>query len=393
MRLVIDVDYHNICKSGQKISGDVFLLNRQKEQDRIVCTLSDGLGSGVKANVLASLTATMGQKFVLNNMDITRSAHKIMQTLPVCSVRKISYATFSIIDISKEGSVRMISYDNPPFIWHRTDGIHQCQSTIIPLEKKFSHRKEVIHYSEVSMTIGDRLIFFSDGVSQSGMGTRLFPLGWRQWDIETFVNKTVQKSPTISSRELSRVISREAQKNDAYRPKDDITCAVAYFRKPRHTLLLTGAPFSKEKDSYIAEIFQSFEGKKIVSGGTTANIIARELSASVEVDLTYRDKKIPPPSSMKGADLISEGMLTLSRVAEILEQKEDISITSSNAATMMVEILLDSDSVHFMVGTKINEAHQNPDMPVEMGIRRTIVQRIIHALEENYLKETSLEYV
>lgn len=393
MSVVVEVDYFNICKHGQKISGDVFLLDRDKTQNRIVCTLSDGLGSGVKANVLANLTATMGQRFVLNSVDITRAAKKIMMTLPVCSERKISYATFSIMDISDGGRVRVIEYDNPLCILHRGGKVVDVESEEIPLESRIGDRKEQITYSEIDMLSGDRLLFFSDGVSQSGMGTASFPLGWRRNDLIRFVNNTISDDRNISARDLSRAVVRQGRQNDCHAPKDDITCGVVYFRKPRHTLIVTGAPMKEKKDSYLGETFKNFEGKKIISGGTTASIIGRELDRPITVDLSRLDKKIPPQSIMDGADLVSEGMLTLSRVVQILENREDGDMGNRNAATDMVDIFLDSDRVHFIVGTKINEAHQNPDMPVEMGIRRTIVQRIIRALEENYLKETSLEYL
>jgi len=393
MSVVVEVDYYNICKNGQKISGDVFLLDRDKVHNRIVCTLSDGLGSGVKANVLANLTATMSQRFMLSSVDITRAAEKIMQTLPVCSERKISYATFSIADIASDGRVKMINYDNPPAIFCRDNRSIELNRTIIPLPSRFNDRQESIKYAEFDMICGDRLIFFSDGVSQAGMGTAPYPLGWRRPELLAFVQETIEKNSTISARDLSKAVAREGRRIDCHAPKDDITCGVIYFRKPRHTLVVTGAPMNPKKDSWLGELFREFDGRKIISGGTTASIISRETDQPVHVDLSRFDKKIPPRSIMKGADLVSEGMLTLSRVAQILEDKENLEGVSKNAATEMVEMFLNSDRVKFVVGTKINEAHQNPDMPVEMGIRRTIVQRIIRALESNYLKETSLEYV
>ena len=116
--IFIDVDYAQIYKHGQKIGGDVFLLSRNPESNKIVCTLSDGLGSGVKANVLASLTAHMAHKLSFSPIDLGHSAEIIMNTLPVCRERKISYSTFTIADIHyKENmeniNVRLVEYDNP----------------------------------------------------------------------------------------------------------------------------------------------------------------------------------------------------------------------------------------------------------------------------------------
>lgn len=393
MNHVIEVDYKNLFKDGNRIGGDVFLQTKNRDTNRIVCSLSDGLGSGVKANVLANLTATMGHRFVLNNMDIRESAQIIMDTLPVCSERKISYATFTILDISKDGVVDIIEYDNPEYIMVKGKTVFKNDKKIIKLKRQFAHREEKIHYSRVKMQHGDRLVFFSDGVTQSGIGTSKYPLGWRQGNVEDFVQEAIENSPEISARELSKTIVRRASANDCHSPKDDITCVVLYFRKARDTLIVSGPPYSKKQDAEICEEFKQFSGNKIISGGTTAEIMSRELKKDVKVDLKNFDPTIPPPAIMEGVDLVTEGMLTLNSVAEILESGGNTSNLRKNAATKMVEIFLNSDRVKMIVGTTINAAHQNPDMPLDMGIRRTIIKRIIKSLEENFLKEVIVKYV
>ncbi len=101
----IEVDSCQRAKNGQLISGDVFLSENVKEEGRIVSVLSDGLGSGVKASVLATMTATMALKFAVSPMDIQASAEVIMDTLPICSVRQVSYSTFTVADISNTGTL------------------------------------------------------------------------------------------------------------------------------------------------------------------------------------------------------------------------------------------------------------------------------------------------
>ena len=166
-----------------------------------------------------------------------------------------------------------------------------------------------------------------------------------------------------------------------------------YIRRPRRTLIVTGPPFTKEADEILGQKIREFDGRKIVSGGTTAQIVSRLFGKKLTVDLKCWSKDVPPSSKMEGIDLVTEGMLTLSKVATILEKKEDLASMPDNPAKRFVEILLDSDQVHFLVGTKINEAHQDPNIPVEIGIRRTIIGRLRKALEEIYLKETSQEYL
>ena len=395
--IFIDVDYAQIYKHGQKIGGDVFLLSRNPENNQIVATLSDGLGSGVKANVLASLTAHMAHKLSVSPIDLNHSAKIIMDTLPVCKERKISYSTFTIADIrykenNEDIEVNLVEYDNPPSLRFKGSEPVYWTREKTELQREGAFKKEIVSSSSFKLSASERLIMFSDGVTQSGLG-RSLPLGWRLDGVREFIKKEIEANPDISSRELSRAIVQKANSLDGLCSKDDITCVVVYIRKPRRTLIVTGPPFTKEADEILGEKIKAFDGRKIVSGGTTAQIVARMLGKKLTVDMKCWSKDVPPASKMEGIDLVTEGMLTLSRVATILEKRLNPAELPDDPAKRFVEILLDSDQVHFLVGTKINEAHQDPNIPVEIGIRRTIIGRLRKALEEIYLKETSQEYL
>ncbi len=393
----VDVGVHQKRKHGEGADGDVF-LSRKTDDGRIISVLSDGLGSGIKAGVLATLTATMALRFIAEDIPPKRAAQIIMKTLPVCKERKISYATFTIVDIDNANTVRIIEYDNPPFLLVRNDTLIEPIKTPMEVKRRRSRtgspivRNEILHYSEYRARPGDRIVFFSDGVVQSGMGSRVRPLGWGNPKAQEYTRKVVMENPTISARDLARRLVKEAESHDGYEAKDDISCAVIYFRKPRNTLVMSGPPVDPAHDGDMATIFTDFEGRRILCGGTTANIISRELNRPVRVNLRMLDPSIPPPSTMEGADLVTEGILTLGRVAELLEGGATAG-NSTNAATKLVDLLLDSDRIEFLVGTRINEAHQDPNMPVELEIRRSIVKRIARALEERYLKETSVRFI
>ena len=319
-----------------------------------------------------------------------------MDTLPVCSERGISYATFTLVDIEPNASVRIMEYDNPPYVLIRKNTLIDPikQSSVIEREHKETAPalEAILYYSEYKAQPGDRIIFYSDGVTQSGMGTHSMPLGWGAEDSQSFILQQVMDNPNISARELARRVVNEAEKHDGYKAKDDITCAVIYFRTPRDILVLTGPPLTPERDAEYAALFNNFDGKKIISGGTTANIISRQLGRKISVNLRNIDPVVPPVSQMEGADLVTEGIITLGKVAEILDSEETGPKEKQNAATRIVDLLLDSDRVTFAVGTKINEAHQDPNMPVELEIRRNVVKRIASLLEQKYLKEVSIKF-
>lgn len=392
-RSFIELDSCQITKGGMRICGDVFLMDRVSESGRVVATLSDGMGSGVKANVLANLTAGMGQRFGLAGADSKKSAEVILNTLPVCLERKISYATFSMVDISIDGNVIMVEYDNPPALWIRNGKVLPIDRNEIVLDRKEAFRREVLQTSEFILHPEDRLVFCSDGVVQSGMGSAGYPLGWRNQGLIDFVEDLCAASPGISAGELALRIARRAKVNDGHQARDDISCVVAYARQPRKLLLATGPPFDSSRDTELAEEIRTYPGHKVLSGGTTASIVAREWGLDVEVNLKERTQGVPPSGTMAGVDLVTEGMLTLGRAAEMLENRQEISGEPRDGAEAIVSLLRDSDEVSFLVGTRINETHHDPSLPFELGIRRTLISRLRRSLESTYLKKTDVRYI
>jgi hypothetical protein len=386
----LDIDSYQFCKHGQYVTGDVFITHKIKEENRVIACLSDGLGSGIKASVLATLTATMALKYTMNYADVRETAEVIMDTLPVCKVRKISYSTFTIIDINSSGHARVIEHGNPNYVLMRGSELIQVPKS--PIQLKKWHDREV-NISEFDFHIGDRILYFSDGVSQAGMGLPDYPLGWERRNVLKHIQQWIRWDKDISSRLLASKVAIQARQIDSYEPKDDITCGVMYQRHPRQLLVVTGPPFAQTKDEELAYIVKSFDGRKVICGGTTAQILSRELDEEVEMDLDHLDPEIPPSSSMAGIELITEGTLTLSKVAEILQRGQKPEMMRSNAASSLTSILLDSDMIYFIIGTRVNEAHQDPNLPVELDIRRNIVKKIITLLEEKYLKETSIRFI
>jgi hypothetical protein len=387
----IEVDSCQQAKQGQLISGDVFLSQKVKLEDRVVSVLSDGLGSGVKASVLATMTATMALKFAASAMDMRRSAEIIMDTLPICSVRKISYSTFTIVDMASSGETRIIEHGNPPFLLIRPKGDVAVQKTELRPQR---WHDRVINFSTFDVQREDRIVFFSDGISQAGMGEYRTPLGWGMQSVEKFVREQIDRHPYMSARELSRILVTKAEEIDGLTAKDDITCGVVYYRSPRQLLVMTGAPFNRAHDHDLANMAERTQGRKVICGGTTANIISRMLNRPIQIDMRQApDPRVPPWARMEGFDLVTEGTLTLGEVVRLLEEGFDPEGMKSNAAVRLTTMLLDSDIVKFAVGTRINEAHQDPNIPVELDLRRNIVKRIANLLESKHMKRALIQYL
>lgn len=387
--MFIDIDCSQVKKYNQNAFGDYFVSKRYPDEARLIAVLSDGLGSGIKANILSCMTATMLLRFIENQqIPIRQAAEIIMNSLPVCKVRRISYSTFSAIDVDDEGNAKIVEEGNPEFLWIRDNEIMTPPYESIQ-SKTFKNRKLKIY--KPKLRLGDRLIFCSDGVTQSGLGGGRLKLGLRREGLIILVKDKLAQCPDISSSELAQYIVNQAKNIETDKnPKDDISACVLYFREPREALVFTGPPYHQQKDKEYAQLFANFKGKKAIAGGTTANLISRELNRPITMDTTISIGKLPACSYMEGVDLVTEGILTLTKTLEYLENGcQDI----DNAAGKLVKFLLDSDCINFMVGAKLNQAHYDPALPIEIEIRKNIIKKMSCVLQDKYFKKVNIQYM
>ncbi|MDD3585661.1 MAG: SpoIIE family protein phosphatase, partial [Thermoguttaceae bacterium] len=307
----------------------------------------------------------------------------------ICPVRKISYATFTILNADLSGDVRMVEMGSPGFLYFR-----KGQSESLPYEELHSENwhDRTLKLTRFRVSVGDRIIFFSDGISQAGLGTRMYPLGWSEKRCRNFVASILQSREDISSQELCELVMTEAlNKEQDGTCHDDMSCAAVYVRSTRRLLLFTGPPYNADRDRECALYLDYFRGNKVISGGTTADIVARELGRPATLDLAGYDPELPPISHIDGIDLVTEGVFTLTKAASYLENFAGM--FQNNAGGKLAEILLQNDEVEFLVGTRINEAHQDPNLPQELDIRRNIIGRLAKVLEEKFYKKVIVKYV
>jgi len=388
----VEIDVQQKRPKGEIACGDVFRSDIIREEGRTILVLSDGIGHGIKASVLATLTSTMALKYAQLHTKPEIAAKIIMEALPK-SDEKESYATFTIIELEDDGHVRIVNYDNPCVLIIR-NGV-SIQPREYPLTiRGIENQGKVLHCKEFVARKEDRIIFTSDGVPQSGLGNKRFPMGWGMEKMEEFAISQIKRIPDISATKLARKIVNQAMLNDDFSVKDDVTCGVIYYRQPRNFMLITGPPFYKIKDFDFVGRIKDFNGKKIICGGTTAEIIARELNLEVEIQHGNKNlDKLPPSAKMAGFEMVTEGILTLGKVEEILENYDSDTRLGDSPPEEVVKLLLQHDSIDIIVGTRINWAHQDPEQPLELELRKFVVKRIVKILVHKFFKTVKVEYV
>ena len=379
-------------KTGQAACGDDVRFLTVEKENRHLAALSDGLGSGVKAHILATMTTSMAIKFLESNVPMLEAAEIIMDSLPVCEVRKIGYAPFSRFDFRLGGKARITEMGNPGYIHLR--GTQE----VMPLKDEMvvsSHWPDrEVRECEADFRPGDRIIMCSDGVTQAALGQRRdMKFGWRRSGVLEFARRRIEAEREISAKDLSAAIAREALNLVPGGCKDDISCVVVYLRHPRVMRILTGPPYYREHDADYARKGLLGEEHVVVCGGTTANIIERELGA--KVSLTLADMRaaggLPPVGHIAGVGIATEGILTLSRVLSALEEGRS-PLFEPAAVRAILERMMSHDRIEFIIGTKVNESHQDPGIPQDLELRRTVVRRIAQTLEQKYRKNVIIQF-
>ena len=379
----VDTKVANVSKKGEELCGDNVEVVSNDQSTIIV--LSDGLGSGVKANILANLTTKIASKLLENGISIDEAVETITKTLPVCKERQLAYSTLSVLQIFNDGSCYLVEIDNPPSFFINNSG----QVSQLEMSERQVGDKEV-REANFKLEEGDMVMLVSDGVVHAGIeGLLNFGLGWS--GINDYLKQYLDKYGTTP--ELAQKIVDLCEAYYCMEPGDDTTAVIAQFREERAVTLFTGPPKDEAKDNQVVQKLIEQGDKKVVCGGTTAQIVARELDKELEVKLEYYDHDVPPTSEIEGIDLVTEGLLTLNKTLERLEEaesEEDLP-DKKDGATKLAELLLTSDDVNLLVGQAVNSAHQSLKLPEEMSIRNQIIKKLVAKLNDKG-KEINLKW-
>ncbi len=380
--LFFEFGISQLIKHGEELCGDSIVSI--PDVDAATLILSDGLGSGVKANILATLTTRIISVMIQKGCALDDVVHTLTETLPTCSVRKLAYSTFSVGQLDRGGKLRLVEYDNPPAILLHNNRVVKIDYQVQTIDDK------KIKEAEVPIEKGDWLIFISDGEVHAGIGG-VWNLGW-SWDrIARFIETRINEKMTAA--ELAAELTGVANKLYGEKPGDDTSVAVVKVRYKNVATVMVGAPKSIQDDDRVVKRLMEAPGRKVVCGGTTGNIVSRVLQCPIKVDLRTLTDKIPPIGYLEGIDLCTEGIFTISRVLKMM--KEGTSLKDLyyrlEGASMLLKELYQADDITFLIGQAMNPAHQNPNMPPEFELKTQIMEEIGNRLSQTG-KTVAFEY-
>lgn len=377
--LCTDIGYYSLNKSGEQLCGDHIDVVEQNGRETIV-VLADGLGSGVKACILSTLTSKIISTMIAESIPIEECVSTTLQTLPVCKVRKVAYSTFTIIRITDNSEAEIIQYDNPHVILLRDGKYCPMEETSMRIDDK------VIYQSKLSVREGDVFIAMSDGAIHAGVGKSL-NFGWQRDNIIEFM-ETIY-APELTAKTVSTILLDECGRLYGGQPGDDTTVCTIKVRARESVNLLIGPPASPEDVPKMMSLFFSKSGKHIVCGGTTSTLAADFLGKPVVPKLEYLDPEIPPIAEIEGVDLVTEGVITINRVLTYAQSYLDDNQYythwdyKKDGASLIAKMLFEeATDINFYVGKAINPAHQNPNLPIHFSIKMRLVDELSACLKK-----------
>lgn len=387
----VDTSYNSLIKHGEELCGDhVELVN---VPDGKIMVLADGLGSGVKANILATMTSKIAATMLREGSSLEETIDTIVHTLPVCNERHLAYSTFTIIKAYHTGEVYAAEFDNPSIFLLRDGKDVEIEKT-----KRIINDK-VIYESSFKIDERSLLVAVSDGVVHAGVGHSL-RFGWQWKNVNEYL-KEFSLGDTSTTAVTVNVLEKcqSLYENEA---GDDTTVLAVKLRELETINLFTGPPVNPENDYAVIEEILSQDGKVVVCGGTTAGIVARILGEEMEIDITTMTPDIPPAGKIPRIELVTEGVITINKAIgimrdymnpEVSRKKAMESLKAHNAAAMLATLLIERcDKLNIWVGQAINPVHQEAGYPMGFNFKMNQIRELAK-LTEKMGKEVKLMYI
>lgn len=374
MSVSVDICWKSFNKNREELCGDK--VEVLKTEDSSIIILADGMGSGVKANILATLTSKILGTMFREGAEIDACVETIARTLPICKEREVAYATFSILQIFRDGEAYLVEYDNPKCVFIRNKEIINY-----PYQERVIEGKKIREF-RFHVELNDCFVLMSDGAIWAGEEETM-NYNWEWDDMAAYTLKCTNE--TLSAARLAAMLSQVCYDLYGQKPGDDTTVAVTRVIRRQVVNIFTGPPSRKEDDERVVHDFMKQEGKKVICGGTSANVASRVLKREIVTLVKHADPKIPPMATMEGLDLVTEGVLTIGSALDLMHRYENDdfdeaffdALDAENGAAKLARLLIEEcTDLNLFVGRALNPAHQNSNLPFDLSVRMNLVEQL-----------------
>jgi len=382
MSFYLDIGYSQLNKKGEELCGDS--IETLRSDGGTVIVLADGLGSGVKANILSRITAKTAVTMLKMGCGVDDVLATMADTLPMCNVRKLAYSTFSILQIDNKGQAYLAEFDSPPAYMGKKGSLYYLNRA----RRKIGDKE--IAEAHFNLEEDNWLDLISDGVLHAGLGITL-NLGWGELEVGKYIKSLAARN--YDATDLAHELTKKCNQLYGGKPGDDVSVVVVKYRKLRTVTVLVGPPRNPADDHKAIGKLMSAGGKKVVCGGTTSKIVSRITGKKVEVNLASSSQEVPPTGYIEGIDLVTEGAITLYYALQLL--KNGVTLRDVNqagdGAGQLVSVFLQADEIHFIVGLAINQAMHYPGFPLSCVMKNQTVRDVAEMLL-SLGKKVTIEY-
>lgn len=377
LRLYTELLLRQANKKRYRACGDQAEIARTLEHTDFI--LADGIGSGSYANIAARMCISRMLCLMRSGVSLHNASEKVLKLMHRARFEKVPFAAFNAARILKGGQLTCLSFEAPLPLLVR-DGIVQKLRTT-----HYTLSNEVVSETSVLLKEGDAIVFFTDGVTQAGLGRGL-GMGWGEDGFLDLFQKCL--SAGMIMEDALDIILMKTKALSGNEHGDDTTIAVLTLRKASVINILTGPPASKANDEKFVKTFLKSDGLKAVCGSTTADMAARVMGKRVKMRSIPDSLTAPPEYTIDGIDLVMEGAVTLNQAYNILE--EDLK-DGEEGVLKLCKLLRSADIVRFFEGMAHNTAHDDLTFK-QMGIlKRAIIVQLLNEKLVNMGKVTKIE--
>lgn len=371
----VETGWASVKKHDEKLCGDFFRIFENGSKK--VFVLSDGLGSGVKANILSTLTATILGTMLSRGIPLDECISTVATTLPICRTRKMAYSTFTVLQLERNEAY-LVQYANPAAILLRNG-----KNVHYPHNIHFIGEKE-IHESHISITSGNILVLMSDGITNAGIG-KLAPEGWKRKDLIAFLERL--DTAGMSAAQIAARIANCCLTLSEDSLDDDTTVMVIKFRERKVVNMLVGPPENKEDDNRVLKLFFSKEGIRVVCGGSTAHAVSKYLQKPLIAMTDSQTDEIPAMGRIENVDYVTEGIITLKKVLDLCGKYLENPMTildfcnKKDAASILSLLLIEAATdINIYFGMAVNDAHEGTE--IDFQAKLSLIKQLEEGLQQ-----------